>query len=561
MDKPEDIGFQEEEIQTPGLDFNDARKRLQEIVWTWPLDYQDSKYTALLKMLRKLKTSDRQCKVIIFAFFKDTLKYLHECLQGDGFKSEILSGDVPPNQRGQIINRFRDDAELEVLLSSRIGGEGLDFQFCSVMVNYDLPWNPMEVEQRIGRLDRIGQESDVIGIYNFWIKGTIEEKILERLYSRIGIFKNSVGDLEAILGEEDLDIISSLERDLLNRVMTEDEVVEKIEITAQVIERRMNSLKELEDNSAQFIGTDQFFVNEINTMLNKKLYLTGKQLRGFVEDFLNIQFPRTRFRYRDDIKEGKIFPDTEFRRRLAAGSPELISLLNRGDLVFTFDADTAFQKPNIDFINALHPLTRAIVDCYKEQNSLLLNAHHIALDAGEDCLLDPGLFFYFIFRVRIHAARPQNTLQMMVIDENLQPACLFEEGEHLLGDMLERGQDPHRILQINDSDWIKEAYWIAKEKLHERIQELRKEYEKTNNMFVDRRLESRSISLKKQISSKKDLLSKAVFGNKDERYLRMLRGRIEHLTHNLEQGNIELEKLRNIHIEYDEIASGILEII
>ena len=76
-----------------------------------------------------------------------------------------------------------------VLLSSRVGSEGLDFQFCHTVVNYDLPWNPMEVEQRIGRVDRIGQASDSIAIINFWTRGTIEERILRRLYDRIGIFR------------------------------------------------------------------------------------------------------------------------------------------------------------------------------------------------------------------------------------------------------------------------------------------------------------------------------------------------------------------------------------
>ena len=77
----------------------------------------------------------------------------------------------------------------------------LDFQFAHVLVNYDLPWNPMEVEQRIGRLDRIGQESPAIYVCHLWIANTVEERILNRLYERVGLFEGTIGELEPILGE------------------------------------------------------------------------------------------------------------------------------------------------------------------------------------------------------------------------------------------------------------------------------------------------------------------------------------------------------------------------
>ena len=109
----------------------------------------------------------------VFAFFKATLNYLLRRLEGDGFGVCIIHGDIDPEERPEIIERFKTEDGLEILLSSRVGSEGLDFQFCSTLFNYDLPWNPMEVEQRIGRLDRIGQKSPVINIYNFWTLETI----------------------------------------------------------------------------------------------------------------------------------------------------------------------------------------------------------------------------------------------------------------------------------------------------------------------------------------------------------------------------------------------------
>ena len=89
----------------------------------------------------------------------------------------------------------------DILLSSEVGSEGLDMQFCNVVINYDLPWNPMRVEQRIGRIDRIGQKFDKLHIFNLCIVGSIEDRIYNRLYSKLGIFENSIGELEPILGE------------------------------------------------------------------------------------------------------------------------------------------------------------------------------------------------------------------------------------------------------------------------------------------------------------------------------------------------------------------------
>ena len=86
------------------------------------------------------------------------------------------------------------------MLSTEAGGEGRNFQFCHLLVNYDLPWNPMRIEQRIGRVDRIGQ-TNTVQVFNFWVKGTVEERVLDVLERRINIFEETVGGLDPILGD------------------------------------------------------------------------------------------------------------------------------------------------------------------------------------------------------------------------------------------------------------------------------------------------------------------------------------------------------------------------
>ena len=105
----------------------------------------------------------------------------------------IITGKVQDEEREALRNRFRlprtDPDAIDILLSSEVGCEGLDYEFCDRMVNYDIPWNPMRIEQRIGRIDRFGQRSEKVLIYNFVTPGTVEERIFFRCFERIGVFR------------------------------------------------------------------------------------------------------------------------------------------------------------------------------------------------------------------------------------------------------------------------------------------------------------------------------------------------------------------------------------
>ena len=113
-------------------------------------------------------------------------------------------------EKWAVIQNFAETGGPNVLLSSEVGSEGIDLQFCRFLVNYDLPWNPMKVEQRIGRLDRLGQKADRISIINLSLVDTVEERILQRLYDRINLFRESIGGLEEILGDMTNQLLTEL---------------------------------------------------------------------------------------------------------------------------------------------------------------------------------------------------------------------------------------------------------------------------------------------------------------------------------------------------------------
>ncbi|MAC57275.1 MAG: hypothetical protein CMH85_03145 [Novosphingobium sp.] len=122
----------------------------------------DTKLRTLLGAIREHDARGDH-KVIVFSSFRTTLDYLAEKLRENGIAIEVMHGGIK-EERTQIIARFADSEGLRVLLTSEVGGEGLDMQFCRSLINYDLPWNPMKVEQRIGRIDRIGQKAERINV-------------------------------------------------------------------------------------------------------------------------------------------------------------------------------------------------------------------------------------------------------------------------------------------------------------------------------------------------------------------------------------------------------------
>jgi len=135
-------------------------------------------------------------KVIIFTEYRASQAYLQWYLHTKGITSVLFNGKFKKNKRDWMKHLFKEQAQ--VLIATESGGEGINLQFCHHVINYDLPWNPMKLEQRIGRVHRLGQEHDV-QIYNLAIRDTIEEHILDLLYDKIDVFEQVVGELDDIL--------------------------------------------------------------------------------------------------------------------------------------------------------------------------------------------------------------------------------------------------------------------------------------------------------------------------------------------------------------------------
>ncbi len=147
------------------------------------------------KVLDLLKSSSE--KKIVFVNYLATLEHLHEVLSDHGIAHAVFQGSLSAGQKKAAIEEFRGGCP--ILLTTGTGGEGHNLQFCRIMINYDLPWNPMAIEQRIGRIHRIGQEREV-HVYNFCAAGSVEDHILHVLDRKINMFELVIGEVDMILG-------------------------------------------------------------------------------------------------------------------------------------------------------------------------------------------------------------------------------------------------------------------------------------------------------------------------------------------------------------------------
>ncbi len=152
-----------------------------------------AKLEGLLKILAGVED-----KAIVFTQFKSTMEFLSRRLQEAGYTTAVFHGGLPAAGKEEAIRDFRRRAR--ILVSTEAGGEGRNLHFCRVVVNYDLPWNPMKVEQRIGRVHRLGQTGD-IDIYNFSSENTVESHVLEILHRKINMFELVIGEMDMILGD------------------------------------------------------------------------------------------------------------------------------------------------------------------------------------------------------------------------------------------------------------------------------------------------------------------------------------------------------------------------
>lgn len=153
-------------------------------------EHPDVKVEHLVDTIDNILSEDQHQKIIIFTEFVATQKYLQQLLENRGFTVSVLNGSMSIDERNEALQEFK--TKTSIFISTDAGGEGLNLQFSNIIINYDLPWNPMKIEQRCGRADRIGQKRDV-HIYNFIVADTVEKRVRDVLEKKLSVIFKELG--------------------------------------------------------------------------------------------------------------------------------------------------------------------------------------------------------------------------------------------------------------------------------------------------------------------------------------------------------------------------------
>lgn len=486
----------------------------------------DSKFLRLTQVLEEIQSYST--KAILFAFFKDTLFYLENMLTKKKIKTFILYGGVSMADRHQLIDSFKEEKDFCVLLSSRVGSEGIDLQFCNTIINYDLPWNPMELEQRIGRIDRIGQNSEYIHIFNFGMLSTIDDRIISRLYDRIELFEGTIGILEPIMDN----ILSDWTKNIFSQDLSEHQVEAILDEQERIIKHKMKTLQDLETASTELISLDQFFDQEIKNIQDNRRYISPQQLFQYIAGHIDKNYPESHIEYDSYSKIGKLKMCRKFRDdlRYKIQDTKELSAFSYGQAVkFTFDSEVALSNDSIQLLNILHPLIKAITKQYEETNQIH-NCHYFRINVKDlhnnEVELDLGYYFYYIFIGEIESFSKNSLIMPVILNQDLEPIGDSGFSEKVIGVAVEMGKPSIQDIEVHDKTYLMKSYKNAFSVFKKRLFTSYERYKARHEIVLEQRRSSKELYWSNLITQVKKRLDRAELESGDERIITMYKGQL-----------------------------------
>ncbi|PLX85598.1 MAG: helicase [Desulfuromonas sp.] len=451
------------------------------------LEPYDPKIEAFMEILVD-KSKLENNKALVFSTFRHTLAYLAVHTEKTGLRYGLIHGNVPDDERAELRRRFalpkEHDEAIDILLSSEVGCEGLDFQFCDFLVNYDLPWNPMRIEQRIGRIDRYGQQSETVAIINFVTPGTVDADIYGRCLWRIGVFQHAVGGSEEILGE-----ITQKIHDIADSfVLTTEEREQRLKQLADNGIRQVREEQELETKQAELFGLNvpkQTWQEEIEAA--ETFWLSQEAIQGCVRTYLAERLeeevehllgekPLKTLRISQQARNKLLADYKKLKRSNEPMAREWEKWLKGAHptISITFDQEVAAENPKAIHLSVAHPLVRQAAHCLRLDDpvDVAISVQHTDLPPGEH--------HFAIYRWKKQGVKS---------DETLIAVAARQEIENALLTLLQMGSDnrKHSPLSISERDTLDMRH-------HLKWTEARGNHIAENRQIVELRAQSLTVS-------------------------------------------------------------------
>ncbi len=519
---------------------------------TETLPEKDPKLERLYEVIEQ-KQKEENNRIILFSSFRHTLRYVREHLKAKGYRVAQVDGDVPDEERFRIRERFlmdRDEEKaIDILLFSEVGCEGLDYQFCDTMINYDLPWNPMRIEQRIGRIDRRGQKSESVRIWNMITDGTIDAVIHDRCLSKIGVFEASIGDCSEILG----DISDQIFKIMLDPNLTDEERQMKIEKMADNEVMKVKELNKLEQDEKSLYGFDlSNYIQNKDVQDAENSWISPDSISNLVDSFLvdflgdgeyirsNKQNELRTMRIAGDKKQ-KLLDDLKHME--LGKSNNAIKLWNQylkstsAQIRITYDAPTAKDNRDATFLTQMHPL---VMQAAKHESEML--PCEIGISVSDDSI-PAGDYEFLVYAWKYVGLRPDIKLVAISDNDAIQ--------ENVLSFM-------QYASDYMFDDNLHSAKWDSMDNLHyDSWQSAKKEYVELVKEECDFRVEQL-----RQTTTKREIIIKGQIANaSDERILRMRTSQLDNLRkHFDEQQKILEETIQKADIHTQPLVKGVLHV-
>jgi len=558
----EDIGIIIDETEDIGPLTKELLKNAHQFGSYEDLRKNDSKFNRLRKILIGFLAKNKTEKIILFSYFRATIDYLFERLNEIGIKSFVLKGGSEIDKT-TVIERFENSPDHPVLLSTEVGSEGIDLQFCHLIINYDLPWNPMKVEQRIGRIDRLGQKAPRIAIWNLFYDDTIDSRIYDRLFNRLGIFEKALGGLEPILGEA----IRTLTIELLKQQLTTEQEQQRIDQVYWAVKNNIMEEEKLESEAAHLVAYGDYVINKINAARQLNRWISASDIKTYVIDFLRLNYPGCDIK---QIADGELefeitlsdVAKNDFECFLKDKKIKYSSMLVRdsSNPVKCVFENKLFPvgKKRIELINQIHPLVRFITHRIQNQQNYFYPAVSIQLNSNS---FARGIYVFAIQKWTIQALQDIEKLfftAMRVAPDESQLSDI--EAEKLMNESINNGHDWFEAKNLFDLE--KATHYANEYCLGMADREFEKYREDMENINEDR-ADIQLKTLENHLQNQRRILSEI-----RDNHLKLNRaslakateGRIAALEGRVKRRRLSIMEKKQIRINKADICMGLIKV-
>lgn len=526
------------------------------------LERDDSKFQRLLTVATDYFSMHPNEKLVLFTSFRGTARYLQSRLAEAGVGAMLIWGNMR-QAKAEVIQEFADRPDVRVLVSTEVAAEGVDLQFCRVLVNYDLPWNPMRVEQRIGRIDRLGQVADKIHIWNLFYQQTIDERILGRLLERLHIFTASLGEPEPIIGET----IQRLEAKLLTSRLSPQEEEAQIAAAAQALENVRLQQEQLEANAAQMIAHGGLVLEKIQAAQELSRRVTEKDLVIYVQDYLSRNAPGHQFvqdAHRTDTYTIQLPPKVaaeldDFARQngmggqtaLGNGTPRVCRFLNK---------IAGPRDRHVEHIHQFHPLIRFVAASHRSIGTAQYPVVALRLEARHTVGLLGRRYFFALRKWVFEGVKSEELLAAAARD--------LKSGEVLSADAAE---DLVNAARLHGEDWLDTSAELDTSALATELDVLEDSLEERYRVAVRRKQDENADramfqlhGLEQHLANRLEALERTLQRHRElgrTGLVKATQGRIDRLKARMEMRREQIERQQRVTPSNQFVCCGVVDLV